>query len=87
LGRGFRATKNEALLFLEHAWLDDTDDHQAGNDQSQRYECDEKDAASAGWKFAAYDPVLDIHVSLDLFHRGRRYVGPYLAFEIPPASD
>ena len=49
---------NRSLL-LEDARIDNTDDDQACDDQGQRHECDEEDAASTGGEFAADYPILN----------------------------
>lgn len=52
------------LSLLEDGWIDNANDNQAGDDQSESDESDEKHAASAGGKFTPYDPVLVFNISM-----------------------
>ena len=52
------------LSLLEDAWIDNADNDQTGDDQSKSDKGYKEDAASAGGKFAPYDPILDFHVSM-----------------------
>lgn len=57
------------LLFLEHARIDDADDHQTCNDQRDRNERQEENAASTRREFAPDDPILSLRVSLGFIDR------------------
>ena len=52
------------LSLLEDGWIDNANDNQAGDDQSESDEGDEKHAASASGKFPPYDPVLVPNISI-----------------------
>ena len=54
------------LSLLEDGWIDNANDNQAGDDQSESDEGDEKHAASAGGKFTSYDPVLVLNISIGI---------------------
>jgi len=46
------------LLLFKYARINDTDHHQAGDNQGQSNECDKEDTTSASGEFTTDDPIL-----------------------------
>ena len=77
------------LFLLENGRIDDANDNQAGDDQSESDEGDEKHAASAGGKFPPYDPVLVPNISMGTIslHYFQPCLLTYLALKVPSSSN